>query len=335
MSAVDNIKEKLIAGWDNLTEKSEEDRIAGVGRERIIVFFVALVLALCLWLMVNLSREFNLTVNLPIALGGMPEDRALVENLPSYAKASVSAEGWKLINLYNNPPVINIDVTDQEVNLYDQVQQQMNALPEISVQKVQPLTLTVELEERILKTVPVTSRITTLFDDQYDFLELPTLNPDSITLNGARSLVNDIEMWQTDSITIDDVSSDVSQMVELEEPGELISLSQYEVRYEGQVAQFTEGEVQVKISTRGVPSDQEISFSPSMVTVKYDVPLDEYSTVQQQHSFEAYVTYSQVLNNSSGFVTPKISFTESDNHIKVSSITPRSVAYFKKLDAGR
>ncbi|TYP94107.1 hypothetical protein LX73_1832 [Fodinibius salinus] len=335
MSVIDNIKEKLIAGWQTLTVKSDEDRIADVGRERFIVFFVALVLAFFLWLMVNLSREFNLTVDLPITLAGMPEDRALVENLPSHAKANVSAEGWKLINLYNNPPVINIDVRDKEVNLYDQVQKQMNSLPEISVQKVQPLILTVELEERISKKVPVKSRIATQFDNQYDFVEPPVITPDSITLNGARSLVSDIEMWQTDSITIDDISSDISKLIELEEPGNLISLSQYEVRYEGKVAQFTEGEVQVKVSSRGMPSGQQISFSPSMVTVKYDVPLDEYSTVQQQHSFEAYVTYSQVLNNPSGFVSPQISFTESNNHIKISSITPRSVAYFKKLDTGQ
>lgn len=335
MSAVDKIKEKLIAGWETLTEKSDEDRIAGVGRERFIVFFVALILALCLWLMVNLSREFNLTIDLPITLGGMPEDRALVENLPSHAKANVSAEGWKLINLYNNPPAININVTDKEVNLYDQVQQQMNALPEISVQKVQPLILTVELEERISKKVPVKSRVVTQFEDQYDFLEPPVIKPDSITLNGARSLVSNIDMWQTDSVTIYDITSDVSQMVALEEPGDLISLSEYEVRYKGQVAQFTEGEVQIKVNARGMPSGQQVSFSPSMVTVKYDVPLDEYSSVQQQRSFEAYVTYSQVLNNPSGFVSPQISFTEGNNHIKVSSITPRSVAYFKKLDTGQ
>src|SRR6056297_3009595 len=99
---IEEIKERLLGWWQNLVKKSDEDDIAGVGRERIVVFFVALVLALSFWLMVNLSREYNLNVELPIQLGAVPTEKALVEELPEKATVSVTGEGWKLINLYNN-----------------------------------------------------------------------------------------------------------------------------------------------------------------------------------------------------------------------------------------
>lgn len=331
MSKLEEYKEKFLAGWDNLIKKSDEDNIADVGRERIVVFVVALVLALCLWLMVNLSVDYNLNVNLPIRLGAVPADKALVNDLPEEATVSVTAEGWKLINLYNNPPTINIDVNDREVNLQDQVQQQMNALPEVDVQKVQPLILTVELEDRISKKVPVQSKVNLSFKDQYDFLDSPAIQPDSVTINGAASLLEEIEAWYTDSVYVKNVSKTVSRSIPLEAPGELINLSQTQVMYNASVAQYTEGEVKVNIFTRNLPPDRMISYSPLSLTVKYDVPINEYADVQDQNPFQAYVTYGQILEDSTGFVTPQIEQISDQYHIQLRSFQPRRIAYFMVL----
>ena len=329
---IEEIKERLLGWWQNLVKKSDEDDIAGVGRERIVVFFVALVLALSFWLMVNLSREYNLNVELPIQLGAVPTEKALVEELPEKATVSVTGEGWKLINLYNNPPSINIDVSDTEVNLYDQVQQQMNALPALSIQKVQPLILTVELEDRVSKKVPIRSNVDVSFAQQYDFVDAPRLQPDSVTVNGAASLIEDIDDWETDSVQITDVSSDVSRVISLQSAGELMNISQTDVVYNASVAQYTEGEAQVAINTRGLPQGRLVSYSPSTITVRYDVPIDEYTQIQNQNPFGAFVTYRQIEQDSTGFVTPQIEQSTDNYHIQIRTFQPRNVAYFMVLD---
>lgn len=334
-SKLETLKEKIVAGWHNLVKKSDEDDIAGVGRERIVVFIVAFILALCLWLMVNLSLVYNLNINLPIKLGAVPADQALVEDLPEQATVSVTAEGWKLINLYNNPPSINIDVTDTEVNLFDQVQQQMNAFSGVSIQKVQPLILTVDLEKRITKKVPVRSRIQVAFKKQYDFLDAPRLEPDSITVNGAVSLVEDINDWPTDSVQIKNVTTDLSRPVALKTPGELIGLSQSSVMYNADVAQYTEGEAKVELTTRNMPQGRLVSYSPSAITVKYDVPITEYAQVQDQKPFRAFVNYNQIEQDSTGFVTPQIEQTTENHHIHIRSFQPSNIAYFMVLGGGQ
>jgi len=325
---MEELKERLLAAWQNLVKKSDEDNIASVGRERIIVFLVAFILAMGLWLLVNLSRDYNLNVDLPIALGSVPTEKALLEELPEEATVSVTGEGWKLINFYNNPPSINIDVSDTEVNLFDQVQQQMNALPDISVQKVQPLILTVELEERTSQKVPIRSSVTAEFKKQYDFIDKPTLQPDSVTISGAASLVNNIKEWPTDSVRFENISSDISQVIPLKAPGELLSLSKQEVIYNGRVSQYTEGEAKVKIDTRNLPSGRMVSFSPLSITVKYDVPIDEYAELKDQSPFRAFVTYRQLQQDSTGFIVPQIEQLTDQFHIKVRSFQPRNVAYF-------
>lgn len=333
-SKFEEIKEKFFKGWSSLVKKSDEDDIAGMGRERIIVFVVSLILALCLWLMVNLSRDFNLNIELPIQLGTVPADKALVEELPETATVSVTGEGWKLINLYNNPPDINIDVSDTEVNLHDQVQQQMNALASIDIQKVQPLILTVQLEDRISKTVPIRSNVEVSFRNQYGFVDSAEISPDSVSMSGAASLLQDIEEWPTDSVHIENVAENLSHPVPLQDSGELIELSRDEVIYNATVAQYTEGEAKVNISTRNFPQGRMVSFSPTSITVKFDIPIYEYAQIENENLFNAYVDYSQIVEDSSGFLTPQIEVSTDEYHIKIRSFQPRRIAYFMILGNG-
>ncbi|MGD8428634.1 MAG: CdaR family protein [Balneolaceae bacterium] len=328
ISKFEQFKENFFAFWDNLLKKSDEEAIAGVGRERIVVFIVSFILALCLWLMVNLSRDYNLNVELPIRLGSVPQDKALVDKLPKMATVSVTGEGWKLINLYNNPPGINVDVRDTEVNLFDQVQQQMNAMPDISVQKVQPLILTLKLEDRLSKRVPVRSRVNLTFKGQYGLVGSENLQPDSITVSGASSLINGINDWPTDSVQFQDVSNNMSRVVKLKAPGELIDLSRNEVIYNAHVEQFTEGEAKVNIETRNLPEGRSVSFSPTAVTVKFDIPISEYTDIKNTHPFRAFVRYTEIEEDSTGFVTPQIEQVADDFHIKMRTSQPRRVAYF-------
>lgn len=324
------IKEKFQSVWNGYFSKPDEEGLPEAGREKFIVFLVAFILALCLWLMVNLSRDYNLNINLPITLGNVPPDQALAEELPNFATVGITGEGWKLINIYNNPPQIYVDVTQQEVSLYDQVRQQINAVPDLNVLKVQPLFLSLELEEKVSKKVPVRPNIEVSFKELYGFVDEPRLVPDSVTVTGASSLVEEIDYWETDSVEVTDVKDRISVSVPLKQPNPLLELSTDEVNYQAAVSQYTEGEARVYIMSRNMPEGRIVSFSPSSITVRYNVPIDEYAGVQNlSNPFTAYVSYDQIRRDSTGFVTPRIEKTaSSDYHYEIRSFHPREVAYF-------
>lgn len=327
-------KNNLTEIWQGMLKKSDEESSSGLGREKIVVFTVSFILAFCLWLLVNLSRDFNLDINLPISVANVPQDQALREPLPETATVGISGEGWKLINFYNNPPPIDVNITDSEINLYDQVRQNMNALPDINVQKVQPLILSVNLEEKVSKKVPVVSHIELSFRDQFSLLDSASFQPDSITITGASSLVENIRAWPTDSLVISDISGDISRNVSLKEPEELISLEQSLVNFTAPVAQFTEGEVRVKVDTRNLPITSNVSFSPSSISVKFDVPIANYADLEGADLFDAYIPYDDLMEDSTGFVRPKIELKqEVDYPIKIRSFQPNRVAYFMVLDS--
>jgi len=326
----DNFKEWILGRWETFFERSGDDTSADVGREKIVVFVVALVLAMCLWLMINLSRDYNLSINLPISPGNIPEDQSLAEELPSFATVSVNGEGWKLISVYNNPPLIYVDLIQDEINLFDQIQQQMNNLPNVTVQKVQPLTLNPEIEEKVSKKVPVKPRVEVAFGQRYDVIDSPQVSPDSIMVSGASSLVDTIESWPTDSVTLSDITGNISEKISLKAPSSLIDISETEITYSLEVEEFTEGEAKVFIQTNNLPQGRMVSFSPSFITVKYDVPIDQYSEVKDfENLFTAYVDYDRLQQDSSGFIEPVIELIPKEQfNITIKSSQPRKVAYF-------
>lgn len=328
---VEEYKEKLTAFWENIIRKSDEGEMAEMGRERIAVFVVSLILAICLWFMVNLSMDYNLNIDLPVEAVSMPEGRALVEELPQSATVSLSGEGWKLISVYNNPPAVEINVSESEVNLYEQVQQQLNVLSNISVQKVQPIVLTLDLEPRVSKKVPVQPVIDVSFDNQFGFKEIPSVEPDSITISGAESLMGEIDSWPTDTLQVQSMSDNFTQEVSLKS-SRLISLSHSDVQLNGEIVQFTEGESKVDLNTRNFPSGRSISYSPSTITVKYRVPIDEYANVQDEELFEAYLTYQQIMEDSTGYIRPNVEQISDNEYVRIRSFQPEEVAYFMVLD---
>ncbi|MBN2732729.1 MAG: hypothetical protein JXR26_09895 [Balneolaceae bacterium] len=324
----DYFKDKLKKAWQSLSKKSNEEAISGIGREKIIVFCIALILAFSIWLVVNLNRDYSIEMSVPIVLGNISTDRALAEELPDEVTASVSGDGWSLINVYQSPPEVYIDVTQQRVNLFEQIRQQMSTNSEVTVQTVDPLSLQLNLEPKQSKKVPVISNVSVEFVQQYGFLAEPVVDPDSIIVQGAASRIQNINQWPTESLQLTGINENISQEVALKKPASLITLSQTEVQYRGEVAEFTEAEVTVPIETRDFPANLNVTFSPSSVNIKYQIPLQEYVRFKDSQPFAAYVTYAQIQQDTSGFVDVQVEKLLDNAHLNLRKTAPAKVAYF-------
>ncbi len=156
-----------------LSSSQDDDGPGLTRREKLIVFGFAYIIALVLWFLVNLSRPFTLTVKIPIALGQLPPKKALSAPLPNDAVVNFSGEGWKLINLYHNPPPVRIDPVEGEMNFYDIVREQMNAFAGVNVIKVQPSVISIHLENQVTKKVPIVPNVEVKTKTQYDVVGEP------------------------------------------------------------------------------------------------------------------------------------------------------------------
>lgn len=326
----DRIKQLLSPGTK---PGSEETQVRFARREKVIVFLAAYIMAVSLWLIVNLNGSFNVNMNIPIETGTVSDEMALTEPLPEFAQVTMSGDGWQLLNLYNDPPTVSINVEEGEVNLFDQIRQRLNYLQDVDITKVQPLVLSINMEERLTKTIPIKVNSEIEFQQRYGLVGRPDLSPDSITISGAASLVRDIDIWEiSDTLRLSAVKEDISTTIPVNSDSPLIRLSANEVQYTANVSEFTEGESTVYIETRGLPRGQNINYTPSAVTIKYDVPLEQYSQVQNMQPYEVYVPYSKILEDSTGYVTPDVELTATQFQLKLRSFQPKAIAYFSVLD---
>jgi len=204
----------------------------------------------------------------------------------------------------------------------------MSTNPNVLVQTVEPLYLQLNLEEKQSKKVPVISNVNVDFAKQYGFFTKPEIIPDSITVSGATSRVENIDRWPTEVLKLNRINKSISTEVALIEPPSLIRLSQEQVQYRAEVAEYTEAEITVPVETRDFPAGLNVTFSPLSVDIKYQIPLKEYAALKNSRPFAAYVTYSQIKQDTSGFVEPQVDELLEKNYLNVRKITPSKVAYF-------
>src|SRR5699024_8358172 len=119
----------------------------------------------------------------------------------------------------------------------------------------------------------------------------------------------------------------------LKKPGPLISLSTKSVNYRARVVQMTNGEVTVPVKKKNFPVAQLVSLMPSAIHVKYQIPLIEYKDIHDTQPSKPFVTFNQLVNDSTGFLKPHVQQVSEKNHLKIISVQPQEISYFIIVDS--
>ncbi len=314
---------------DSGSKSEDADNVYSENREKIIAFCIAFLFSLCLWFIVNLSRDFNVTIEVPIEVSDLPADVTVSNEIPPAASVNLSGEGWNIISVYNNPPIVLVNAQSGQVNLADQIRNQVGAFSDLNIIQVEPSQLTIETEQRATKTVPIVNSVQLNLQEQFGLMSDPVLSPDSVMVSGAESKLVDITQWETEEIRLDNVAQDLQREVALKPPDAGMTLEPESINFEVNVAEFTEAEVRVPVRTRNLPAGEAVTYNPSAITVRFDVPLDQYSEIQGSRPFRAYVDYSVIEQDSSGRVAPEIEVVDTDHIVRMRSFQPPRVSYFR------
>ena len=300
--------------------------------EKIFVFLIAFIIAVALWFVVNIGRVFSLTINLPLYISQPESEYAMAQEPPEDITVSLYGQGWKLLSLYNTTQDIVINPVPGTINLNELVQQQLATSPDVTIRNVQPEQLSLNIEERITRTVPVHADVDVTFRRQHSFVNHPTVRPDSVTISGASSLIQSIDELTTETYQASDVNEDIVADLEINKPSRLLTVEPATVELRANVIEYTESEVRLIVRLRGNPEDQEIRFSPSVVTVRYDVPIEHFSITQEELPYEAFVYYLDIRQDTTGTISPVITSTMSDIDLRLRGYSPRRIRYFEVVE---
>ncbi len=296
--------------------------------EVLIVFLIAFTIAISLWFLVNMGKEYSLTLDVPVQVTGISEDMAFASDPPSTARISVIGEGWNLLSIYRNPPVVSIPYSDGAVNVSDIVQREIATYSDLTVQNVTPSVISMQMEPRTYKIVPVTPRVDIQLKAQYEIVGNIRVSPDNVRVQGARSVIDTLRSIPTDTLRLRNVQADVDRSVALAALDGVLVPETPEVNISFSVTEFTEGEVRINLEARNVPAGREVRFNPTVLTIRYNVPIDQFSQAQDIVPYEAFVNYEEMVRDTTGFVVPQVESVTDDLDIRLHSFQPRRIAYF-------
>lgn len=320
---------KRIFTGEVMPSPDEGDLSSFESREKIIAFSVAIFIALSLWFIVNLSRDFNVSVEVPILLTNLPQDVTISSDVPETVTVTLTGEGWNLISVYTNPPRVFINAESGDINMSEQIRSQISAFSNLNIVQVRPSQLEIVTERKISKRVPVVSRVKLNVSGRYGMIREPVVSPDSVTISGAESQLAEIDSWETEDLELVNTNGNIVRNVNMRQPESGVTVQPATVTLDLEVAEFTEAELRVPIRTRNLPSGSAVTYNPSSIMVRFDVPIDQFSEVQGMRLFNAYVDYTLIANDDSGRVSPEVEIVESDYNIRIRSFQPPRVSYFR------
>jgi len=318
--------------WERLRDLlARGERPPDETRRRAVALAMCFLASCVLWFIFTLQDTHTVPMSIPVTVQNVQGDQALTALPPETVQAEIEGQGTVLLRYFFEDRSIAIGAGDSQVDVSQLVEAQLP--DDASLKRVDPSVLRLEREPRLERTVPVRLRGQVGTPPTHDFVSEPRLQPDSIRISGARSLVASLDAWPTAPVDLPNLTDSLyRRRVPLSDTlNGLVKRSARNVVLRAQSRQFTEGMRSIDVRVTGAP-ERSVNLDPSSIRVTYRTPLDDYDTAQQTDRFYATVSYEQIRTDTTGEVEPRIHPPDDLTIRNVEPVTP-SLGYFFVAEA--
>jgi hypothetical protein len=306
--------------------------------KRLIIFLFFVVLSTIFWFLNQLEEEYLTEISLPVRYTNFPKDKILVNDLPNHFDLRIRAHGYKLLEykISNKFLPYSINVNSLTLRMHSKsevtsffaltrlltkdIENQISS--DLEIVSILPDSLHFEFADKVFKKVPVVSLLNLVPATQYMIRGDIEFSPDSITISGARPIIDTINFVNTKQVDFTELNANLNDEIDLKAINN-VEFSEDEVEVSINIEKFTEGSQKIKLNVINVPDSLIIKTFPKEITVAYFVTLSDYEKVLPQ-LFEAVVDYNEISNNETKL---NILIKNSPEYIKTLRFNPKSVEY--------
>ncbi len=197
--------------------------------KHIALKITALIFGIALWLYVVSLNTFKVELDIPVRLVRLPEMLSIASKPPHSIRATLEGAPFDLLRLRSKvlqgdstAAAIIIDLQDAELGTMRRSINEKNfsAPGFTNIKFIEPdnqlLFLDLDLDTKIERHVPVRSMVTIEAATGYLLTDVPKLDPDFITVAGARNIITRIIEIPTDSIAFSSLVHDTTYSVPLD-----------------------------------------------------------------------------------------------------------------------
>jgi len=280
--------------------RSEEGRNWGVA------VAVCILLSFVLWLSLTLQERRTVNIEFPVEVASLPDSQALVDLPPSVVSVQLRGTGLDLLGLIFDPSPIQVSAEEGTVDVQEAID--LPRTMDAQVESVSPQIITLKLESRVQRKVPVWPDLDIRPASAYELIDEPTITPDSVTVSGAQTVVGDLDAWPTDSLALKGIEDTVRTTLALKDTlSGLVTRNVDQVIVEARAGKFAVETREVTVDVTGVPAGQDlVALQPSTIRIRYRVLFDQLFASRRSSEFFATVSYSQIRSDTTGYVEPRI-----------------------------
>lgn len=287
-------------------------------------------IALIVWLFMKMSQSHETEIPLDISYT-LPDDKIFATAPPTTITPQISGTGWALFSRYlrSQRPKINLTLE----NIPNQTISASRLETAIQSRLANPLTaklrsyqsVTVFLDDKAGKRIPIVLQEKIRLAPQYQFIIPPRPAPDSVTIYGPKSVIEKIDIWQTERIEKEGIKESEAPAVPLlTHSNTEVSFDPAEVLCKIDVEQFTQKTLEVPIQIINAPDTLLLTIHPSKTKITCRVGLSNYDKVDATQ-FKAVADFTKVDVNNSNYAPVKL--TQVPDFVNNTNTQPQNVEF--------
>jgi len=320
--------------------KSADSNVPVKLNKKLITFFMCILLAMFFWLLMNLSKDYTITVSFPARYTHLPQDKVLANSLPEHIDMEITSRGFNLLfyKLKNKVEDVTIDLKDAKPliskNHYylltnsrlDKIKAQISS--SMRIVRVLPDTIFLNYNKKISKRVPLKANYSLAFDTQFQLVDTVALLPSMVEISGAADLIDKISELETEPIELKNInkSQTIYAAILKNKSLELVEIKPAKIQLKINVQKYTEASIDLPIEVENLPAGYALKTFPDKVQVKYNVAFKDYDKINVS-LFKAVVDYSKIEAASNHV---KVVLVKYPSSVRAMKINPEKVEYIIK-----
>lgn len=295
-------------------------------------FFGFLTASIFFWLLINLSKEYNSTVQYDLEYTQLPQQKTLIETPSKKITVNVKSSGYNLLtSSINHKPItlqLNKAIKKRGNNYYflsknilSDVQNQLKS--GIQLINIQQDTIPLTIGTLSSRKVPIKPNINITFQLGYDLSKPINTIPDSVLISGDENDINKIQFLELQETSLENISKNSSITSAIVFPeGIKLKSSHQSAKIELSVDKFTEGEIEVPVFVKNAPKG--INIFPKKVKIIYKVGLKNFNNITPD-LFKVECDYLESTKKELNYLIPKLK--EFPEQISTVRVVPKKIDF--------
>jgi len=309
--------------------------------QKLLIFLFFLFLSTVFWFLNALNRESIAYISYPIKYVNFPEDKVLLNDVPSNLSLQVKSDGYNILknklSTPSVPVVLNVrssylhkaNDTSAAPNKYyiltnvikDEIANQIGSESELL--DISPDSLIFQFGDIVHKKFKVKPCVSVETKQQYMLQSKVRAKPESVIVYGPTFILDTLSHINTECKAYKNINETISKEIPLKR----INYLRYEpekVTVTIPVEQYTEANLKIPIYIRNLPDSLSIKTFPENINVSYLVGLSNYDRVNQT-MFRAEINFDSIITNAQSQVA--VSLNEKPNFVRLVDYHPKRVEF--------